>query len=273
MLKALPLALAHVGLRLNVSKCQLWGPGVHVEGEAPPTLPDGLEGIPVVPYGPSAGVTVLGVPVDAPGGRECLRDAWSKAVTKTEKVLERLQRLPDGQIQHCVLRYCLDACKVNHLMRAARHDGAETECHRLSVAIKHKAERVVGTTLDPRAWEQATLPISVGGLGVRDPKKIWPVARIAALVGFHIMGPTTVGTPAAFLSHTTSDWDATVARLQHDLGPVHEPTAHWASEPANLQSADPTYARQAWWAAEVKRARRAQLPAIGSVRGATRLEN
>ena len=144
-------------------------PGVHLEGEAPPDLPLGLAGIPVIPFGPSTGITVRGVPVDAPGGRECLRSAWDKAVGKTEKVLERLQRLPDGQVQHCILRSCLDACKVNHLMRAVRHDGAEEECHSLSAAIKHTAERVVGTTLDPRAWEHATLPISAGGLGVRYP--------------------------------------------------------------------------------------------------------
>ena len=50
------------------------------------------------------------------------------------------------------------------------------------------------------------------------------------------------------------------------LCPVHEPTVLWAATPVNLSSADPTYARQAWWAAEVKRARRAQMPAIGTVR-------
>ena len=183
--------------------------------------------------------------MDANGGRESLRAAWDKAVCKTEKVLERLQLLPDGQVQHCVLRSCLDECKVNHLMRAARHDGAKAACHRLSVAIKHTTERVVGATLDPRAWEQATLPISAGGLVVRDPEKLWPVARVAALVGFHIMGPTTVGTPEAFLSHPASDWKTTLSRLRHDLGTVHEPIALWAAEPFNLSSDDPIYAMQA----------------------------
>ena len=37
-----------------------------------------------------------------------------------------------------------------------------------------------------------------------------------------------------------------------DLGPVHEPTVLWAATPVNLSSADPTYARQAWWAVGVK---------------------
>ena len=164
VIQKLKPALDSVGLKLNVSKCQLWGPGIHNEGEVPPGLPDALAGIPVVPFGPRAGITVLGVHVDTVGGRECQRGAWDKAVSKTVKVLERPQLLPDGQVQHCILRSCLDACKVNHMMRAARHDGAEAECHRLSAAIKHTTERVVGATLDPRAWEQATLPISAGGL-------------------------------------------------------------------------------------------------------------
>ena len=41
----------------------------------PPELPRGLAGIPIVPFGPSAGITVLGFPVDTIGGRECLRGA------------------------------------------------------------------------------------------------------------------------------------------------------------------------------------------------------
>ena len=88
--QALKPALAGVGLTLNVCKCQPWGPGVHAEGEPPPVLPYGLAGIPVVPFGPGSGITVLGVPVDANGGRVSLRAAWDKAVSKTVKVLERL---------------------------------------------------------------------------------------------------------------------------------------------------------------------------------------
>ena len=102
-------------------------------------------------------------------------------------------------------------------------------------------------------------------MGVRDPDKIWPVARVVPLVGFHIMVPTTVGTPEALLSHPASDWDATLLGLRYDLGLVPEPTAQWAAPPVNLSSADPMYARQAWWAAGVKQARRAQLPAFGTV--------
>ena len=58
---------------MNPGKCVLWGPGLEREGDGGPRWPEVVPGnhivrsIPVVPFGPSAGIKVLGVPVDAPG--------------------------------------------------------------------------------------------------------------------------------------------------------------------------------------------------------------
>ena len=80
--------------------------------------------IPVTPFGPSTGITFLGVPVDFPGSSVQAQGKWEKAVAGTLEMLDRLRLLPDGQLRHCLLRHCLDACRVQHLMRSTPRAGA-----------------------------------------------------------------------------------------------------------------------------------------------------
>ena len=44
---------------------------------------------------------------------------WKDAVSRGLELVDRLRMLPDGQTRHCLLRFCLDACRVTHLMRPA----------------------------------------------------------------------------------------------------------------------------------------------------------
>ena len=116
--------LEPLGLRLNLGKCRLWGPGIQAEGQVTPVYPEGLSRshpgreVPVVPFGKGCGITALGVPIDAPKGApgrdplvapECLRK-WGDAVEQTCLILERLRAYPEGQVRKDLLRYCLDAC-------------------------------------------------------------------------------------------------------------------------------------------------------------------
>jgi hypothetical protein len=122
--EALVPALAAIGLDINTDKSVVWGPGIMKEGEARDTSPEEvrlghpIRSFTVVPFGQSTGVTVLGVPCDAPGSFTQAKNVWAKAVGATTSMLDKLRRLPDGQIRHALLRHCLDACKLNHLMRA-----------------------------------------------------------------------------------------------------------------------------------------------------------
>ena len=67
-LEKLVPALAAIGLEVNRTKCALWGPGAQTEQDMVDRIPidHPIKKIPVTPFGPSAGITVLGVPVDAP---------------------------------------------------------------------------------------------------------------------------------------------------------------------------------------------------------------
>ena len=270
-------ALASVGLELNPDKSLLWGPGVKTEGEPGDNLPDTLplahhlRTIPILPFGPSAGVTVLGIPCDAHGSVVHAKKKWASAVAGTTTVLEKLRRLPDGQLRHALIRHCLDACKVNHLMRATSQLAGLEAMSTLSDALKVAVLDMIGCGMTNGAWEQATMPISVGGLGIRDPLTVWPEARIAALANFHARA-CDLGIPGDLASTPAPDALHTVQTLCNTLGGHQEPLSQWVGDIRRMATPDPTHCKQAWWAEQVGKARRAKLPSLGTARDRARLD-
>ena len=66
-----------------------------------------------------------------------------------------------------VIGHCLDACRVSHLMRSSPLGVGSGPASRLSEALRVAVMDLVGCGLSLGAWEQATLPIHEGGLGIR----------------------------------------------------------------------------------------------------------
>ena len=92
MEKLIP-ALTQVGLEVNLSKCQLWGPGLRGAGHLD-NHP--LSKVPIVPFTPERGITVLGVPVDFPQSLKSGHQKWDLATQATVDLLKKLRQLPDG---------------------------------------------------------------------------------------------------------------------------------------------------------------------------------
>ena len=276
-LKALFPALLSVGLAVNFRKCLVWGPGGQQEGQAPSAAmgalpPDSpLRLLPIIPFGPSTGITSLGVPVDVPGPRHSMgRAKWKAAVTQSLELLERLRMLPDGQTRHCLLRFCLDACRVTHLMRSAPWEAGEQEAEALSDALRVAVADLVGCGVGGLAWDQAVLPISAGGLGIRDPLTSWSEARLAALITFHRHATASVGVPEETRLHPAGDRGRTLLALAAILGPYHDPLSRWVSDPSSIAAADNTHASQHWWAEQCVKARKLRLHELGTARDQVR---
>jgi hypothetical protein len=238
----LATALPKVGLQLNLQKSQLWGPGVQTLPDEIDNIPDHypldhpIRHVPVVPYGGTHGVTVLGIPVDSRGEKAHASKKWDAAVANTLTVLSKLRGSPDGQIRHALLSHCLDACKVNHLMRAVPHAAADEAMTLLSDALKLGLCDMVQCGVPHNAWLQATLPVSLGGLGIKDPITVWPQARIAAIVNFashaHI-----VGVPDEVREALPPDLPITLDALSAQLGTTHDPTNKWLLDPSSILAA------------------------------------
>ena len=219
----------------------------------------------------------LGVPVDAPKGHrgesigapECL-SRWSKAVEQTHLFLERLRAYPEGQVRHVLLRFCLDACRVVHLLRSTEYEEAGDSPASLRARLQEATQDLLGTGISESIWEQVCLPIRLGGLGISDPHVVQPSARIAALVNLGRNGTSAVGIPADVLLTPAPDLQVTLSKLQAQLGSNIDPLERWVLGTSTLASATDEHATQKWWAERVYDIQSQQLDSQGPARDRTR---
>lgn len=157
-----------IGLRVNLAKCCLWGPNVRLQHPS---------GIPVVPW--NEGVKILGTPV---GSDMFVKAQVDLISAKLDACLERLSQLADSYAGFHLLRSCLSACKVTHLLRALPFEQGVS----LSSSSKEKTVEafgaLVGAEISLQSWSLACIPVRLGGLGLQDPQRIHPAARISSFV-------------------------------------------------------------------------------------------
>ena len=151
------------------------------------------------------------------------QDKWHGAVDMSLRLLDKLRMLPEGQIRHALLRFCLDSCRITHLMRCTPFAAYETSADRVTSALRLAVTDLVGRSLTPMAWEQATLPIAQQGLGIKAPADVWPGARVAALGGFHAGGALSVGCPSGLLGCLAPDVPDVLSALSAVSGPACDP--------------------------------------------------
>ena len=226
----------------------------------------------MLPFVDNSGITLLGVPIDFPGSMHRTLNHWAVTVDKTIFLLDRLRLFPDGQIQHALLRYCLDACRVVHLQRSTVLQRAGDAPEKLRHALQRAAEDLLGMGVNDLTWSQVALPLRHGGLGVRDPTTTQPAARMAALIGLEMFGRERVGVPEVAFAAPSPDLVTTVAALRSQLGPNFEPLAQWHADPQQLASASIDHASQRWWAGHVAVEQRSRLCQLGSARDMARLQ-
>ncbi len=116
-LASLRLALACLRSRLaervctiDASKTSMWGPGIlDTRCLDPMSENDPLLGIQILPVEASSGIQVLGAPIPRPGTTQFVRDREESVEAQNDRACRLVSLFLDTQIQHCLLRYCLDA--------------------------------------------------------------------------------------------------------------------------------------------------------------------
>ena len=276
-LNGLEKELSAVGLRLNPAKCKLWGPGVQTASTVCPHYPEGLpldhvaRAIPVTAFAEGHGLTTLGVPADAPGSTTHTATKWKETVDKTDQLLKQLEHFPTSQVRHALLRYCLDACKVTHLLRSTDSRKAQSEVQRLSSLIRRACDDLVGMSVSDAAWQQMTLPFACSGIGVKDPLQVQPIARISAITLFERLGRDRVGIPEIAFERPFQDLQSTINGLHAGLGPNFEPVASWKSDNSKVSSAEYDHTKQDWWAEKLSIVRLSALMSTGPIRDMARM--
>ena len=216
---------------------------------------------------------MLGVPVGRPGENTFQDKVVEAKVAALEKACSAITGVPDPQLQHCLLRQCLDACKLQFLLRTTPCVGATAQglLSRADEAILGVVEEMVGGGLHPDARQQASLPFSEGGCGVRTACHVKGPARISSIVHYLLQGRTRVGVPDLAQDIIPSDLSHVLEDLSRILGDNFDPIHGWAINPKSIRVTDPEYARQSWWTDRVQGAFRRTLSDKVAGRDAARI--
>ncbi len=147
---------------------------------------DPLFGIRILPFEASSGIQVLGAPIPRHGTTQFVRDRAESVVAQNDRACRLVSLFLDTQIQHCLLRYCLDACRVNYLLRVCPFGSLQDIWSRSENVLRSTLGLIIGNTLSDSQWTQATLSLSQGGLGIRMASSSAGPARIAALNNWYL---------------------------------------------------------------------------------------
>ena len=116
-------------------------------------------------------------------------------------------------IQLLLLRACLDACKVSHLLRSSNSFVAKKFLDQATCAIRNTLEDIVGVGLSDAQWQHAILPMRLGGLGIKSPALQRAGARVAAHIGFLHDAHEAVGVPLRAIAIPPDDLQQVLAEL------------------------------------------------------------
>ncbi len=217
------------------------------------------------------GLTMLGVPICRPNDTGSTRLALTALVDGFEASLHALGRLPDPQIQLRLLRVCLDACRLNHVFRAADCTGLTALVSRASGALRGCLEGVTGFSLSDNQWSQASLPTARGGFGISDPIQVCHAARLSACVSWISGGAVGLTLCPVLRDSLPRGHVGVIAALCSVLGNTGEPLSVWAGG-ETYKSQDPKHASQSFWSNLLVKSQRDQLVASVSARDRARLE-
>ena len=149
-----------IGLSVNVAKCQLWGPTFTDVAGIYATIPSDLPGdsplrsAKIIPFHRESGIVVLGSPVVHPAGTgKYAEGVWVAKEKDLARVCTTLAHLPDPQIQHTILRFCLSSCKVNFLLRTAPFKATLEHAEKCANIARNTMAKIIGLPMTDSQWQ------------------------------------------------------------------------------------------------------------------------
>ena len=143
------------GLHLNRSKCLL-------------SLPQDLT-LPSNPLPPeipvtSAGFTLLGAPI---GPSSFLSSSLSHTISNLSQTLSLLPALHDSQMETTLLRSCFSLSKLSTFLHTCNPTSLTSFYESFDSLILSSLSESIGAHLSQWSWLKASLPVAMGGLGLR----------------------------------------------------------------------------------------------------------
>ena len=164
-------SVSSLGLRLNMSKCELvpavaGGDGINW-GLFDENMPRKIDGC----------FKLLGAPI---GTKEYCQSITAKRAAKVQSSLDAIGELPDPQVALALLRSCASFGKMVFAARATPFDVHQEQLITYDNAVRRCFQQLSGLHPDDTQWLQATLATKVGGLGLRSLSRHSSTAYLAS---------------------------------------------------------------------------------------------
>ena len=259
---------SHIGVKLNIHKCRLWGPG-HLNPELVGDHYDMLRAIPRIPWTGGSGLRVLGYPVEHPSTTTFRASELKAIVHRLEEACHVMSNVGDPHIEHILLRFCLDACRVMHFLRAIDAPSLKVPVAEASRVVRRAWDDVLGqTAVSDEQWTQCTLPLRMAGLGIKDPAVLHAPARMAGILST-LQRAMDLHFPEE-ACQLPSDFAGVAVDVQRVLGAHFEPLAAWVTN-AKPSDVEEDHRRQDFWTNKVHQARKGHLTDSLPIRDRCRL--
>ena len=125
------------------------------------------------------GINLLGAPI---GSREFVEEEVRKKVEKVRVVTELLPLLQDPHVEFVLLRSCLSMPKFSFVLRTTDTTDIVHLLRDFDATTRDGLARILGTAIDDETWQQAKMPVSLGGMGLRAAEDHAPTAYAASLL-------------------------------------------------------------------------------------------
>ena len=145
------------GLHLQPDKSTVWSPSPLAPGNKDP-LQCGIKQV------EEPGIKLLGAPI---GSDEFIAQFVKKKVEKIKIITAQLPSLHQPHLEFVLLRSCLALPKIVYILRTTDPSKFWHLLRDFDSTTRESLSRILGGAVSDRSWEQAKLPISMGGLGLR----------------------------------------------------------------------------------------------------------
>ena len=146
-----------MGFHLNPDKSSVWCPQVLGPGDPDP-LQRGIKRV------EDSGIKLLGSPV---GSSDFTRRFLLAKVEKVRSLTAELHSLQHPQLEFVLLRGCLALPKIMFLLRTTNTTTFTSTLQDFDTITREGLGRILGGPTSTLGWEQAKLPVGMGGLGLR----------------------------------------------------------------------------------------------------------
>ena len=119
---------------------------------------------------------------------------------------DRLTALEDPQVELHLLRSCLSLCKLNRIIRTVPGFKINDVLMQFDSGLHHSLEALSSSSVSDLAWKQATLPVRLGGLGLREASRSSSAAFVGSCNSSRQLSLRLLNDSAFMPVHEENDW-------------------------------------------------------------------